>query len=38
MRPLTYFAVTSLGLLVLVFGIMSEPFYQIVLASVAKVF
>ncbi|MBX3020452.1 MAG: NADH-quinone oxidoreductase subunit N [Bdellovibrionales bacterium] len=38
MRPLSYFAVSFLALLVLVFGIASEPLYQVVLASVAKVF
>lgn len=38
LRPLSYFTVSVLALMVLVFGIFSEPFYQAVLASVAKVF
>ncbi len=38
MRPLSYFAVAFTALLVLVFGLASEPFYQVVLSSVAKVF
>lgn len=38
MRPLSYFVVTFLALGVLVFGVISEPFYKVVLASVAKVF
>lgn len=38
MRPLSYFAVATLALLVLLIGVASEPFYQVVLASVAKVF
>lgn len=38
MRPLSYFAITFMALLVLVFGLASEPFYQVVLSHVAKVF
>lgn len=38
LRPMSYFAVATLALLVLVFGLASEPFYQIVLESVANVF
>ncbi len=38
LRPLSYFAVALMALLVLVFGLASEPFYQVVLTSVAKVF
>jgi NADH-quinone oxidoreductase subunit N len=38
MRPLSYFAVSLMALLALIFGLASEPFYQVVLASVAKVF
>jgi NADH-quinone oxidoreductase subunit N len=38
LKPMSYFTVAFLALLVLVFGIASEPFYQIVLASVASVF
>lgn len=38
LRPLSYFAVTFTALMVLAFGIASEPVYQAVLASVAKVF
>jgi NADH-quinone oxidoreductase subunit N len=38
MRPLSYFAVTFLAMAVLVFGLMSEPFYKLVLVSVANVF
>ena len=37
-RPLSYFAVTFLALAALAFGLASEPFYRVVLASVAKVF
>jgi NADH-quinone oxidoreductase subunit N len=37
-RPLSYFAIAVMALLVLVIGLASEPFYQVVLASVAKVF
>jgi NADH:ubiquinone oxidoreductase subunit 2 (subunit N) len=37
-RPLSYFTVAFMALLVLVFGLASEPFYQVVLSSVAKVF
>lgn len=35
---LTYFTVAFLAAFVLLFGIASEPFYQVVLSSVAKVF
>lgn len=38
MRPLTYFSVALLALLVFVCGLASEPIYQVVLASVGKVF
>jgi len=38
LRPLSYFAVCVLALMTLVFGLASEPVYQAVLASVAKVF
>ncbi len=38
MRPLSYFTVTFLALATLAFGLASEPFYKVVLASVAKVF
>lgn len=38
LKPMSYFTVTFLALLVLVFGLASEPFYQVVLESVAKVF
>jgi NADH-quinone oxidoreductase subunit N len=38
MRPLSYFAIAVMALLVLVVGLASEPFYQVVLTSVAKVF
>lgn len=38
LRPLSYFTVAFLALLVVVVGIASEPFYQVVLNSVAKVF
>ena len=38
MRPQSYFIVAFTALLVLVFGLASEPFYQAVLSSVAKVF
>jgi len=38
MRPLSYFSVALLALFVLVFGLASEPVYQVVLASVGKVF
>ena len=38
MKPLSYFAVAFTALLILVFGFASEPFYQVVLTSVAKVF
>lgn len=38
MHPLSYFAVAMMALLVLIFGFASEPFYQVVLNSVAKVF
>ncbi|MGE0527262.1 MAG: NADH-quinone oxidoreductase subunit N [Bdellovibrionales bacterium] len=37
-RPMSYFAVTFLALLILVFGVASEPLYQVVLDSVANVF
>jgi NADH-quinone oxidoreductase subunit N len=37
-RPLSYFAVTVMAMLVLVFGLAAEPFYQVVLNSVSKVF
>ena len=38
LKPMSYFVVAFLAMLVLVFGLASEPFYQAVLASVAKVF
>jgi NADH-quinone oxidoreductase subunit N len=38
LKPLSYFVVSFLALLVLVFGLASETFYKIVLNSVAKVF
>lgn len=38
MKPLSYFTVVFLALTVVVFGLASEPFYQAVLSSVAKVF
>jgi NADH-quinone oxidoreductase subunit N len=38
MRPLSYFTVAFLAMAVLAFGLASEPFYRVVLASVAKVF
>jgi len=38
MKPLSYFAVALMALLILVVGFASEPFYQVVLTSVAKVF
>lgn len=38
LRPLSYFLVTFLAFAVLAFGLASEPFYKVVLASVAKVF
>jgi NADH-quinone oxidoreductase subunit N len=38
LRPLSYFVVVVLALLTVVFGLASEPVYQAVLASVAKVF
>jgi NADH-quinone oxidoreductase subunit N len=38
MKPLSYFTVVFLALTVIVFGLASEPFYQAVLTSVAKVF
>jgi NADH-quinone oxidoreductase subunit N len=38
LKPMSYFVVAFLAMLVLVFGLASEPFYQVVLASVAKVF
>lgn len=38
MRPMSYFAVGTLALAVVIFGLASESFYQIVLTSVAKVF
>lgn len=38
LRPLSYFAIAFMALLVLAFGFASEPFYQVVLTSVAKVF
>lgn len=38
LRPLSYFAVSFLALLTLVFGLAAEPIYQVVLSSVAKVF
>jgi NADH-quinone oxidoreductase subunit N len=38
MRPLSYFAVAFMALLVLAIGLASEPFYQVVYTSVAKVF
>lgn len=37
-RTLSYFAVAVMAIAVLVFGLTSESFYQVVLASVAKVF
>jgi NADH-quinone oxidoreductase subunit N len=37
-RPLSYFAISFLALLVVIFGLASEPFYQVVLTSLAKVF
>lgn len=37
-RPLSYFAIAFMALLVVVFGLAAEPFYQVVLTSVAKVF
>lgn len=38
LRPLSYFTVSLMALLVFVVGIAAEPFYQVVLSSVAKVF
>lgn len=38
LKPLSYFAVAFVSLLVLLFGFASEPIYQVVLTSVAKVF
>ena len=38
LRSLSYFTVAFLALLVLVCGLMAEPFYQVVLVSVGKVF
>jgi NADH-quinone oxidoreductase subunit N len=38
MKPLSYFTVIFLAVAVVVFGLASEPFYQAVLTSVAKVF
>jgi NADH-quinone oxidoreductase subunit N len=38
LRTMSYFAISLLALLVLAFGLASEPFYQAVLTSVAKVF
>lgn len=38
LRPLSYFTVSFVALLVVVFGLAAEPFYQVVLASVNKVF
>jgi NADH-quinone oxidoreductase subunit N len=38
MRPLSYFAIAFMAMLVLLFGLASEPFYQVVLTSVANVF
>ncbi len=38
LRPLSYFMVTVMALLVLAIGVASEPFYQMVLASVTVVF
>ena len=38
LRPLSYFAVAFLALTVLVFGLVSDPIYKVVLSSVAKVF
>lgn len=38
LRPLSYFVVLFLALITIVFGIASEPVYQAVLTSVAKVF
>lgn len=37
-RPLSYFVVAVMALFVFIFGIASEPIYQVVLSSVAKVF
>lgn len=38
LKPMSYFTVSFLALLILVAGLASEPVYQIVLESVAKVF
>src|SRR5690606_24958376 len=38
LRPLSYFTVVFLALLTMAFGVASEPVYQAVLATVAKVF
>ena len=38
LRPLSYFAVTALAMLTVVFGLGAESLYQMVLASVGKVF
>jgi len=38
MRPLSYFAISFTAFLVLLVGLAAEPFYQVVLTSVAKVF
>lgn len=38
LRPLSFFAVSLMAALVVAFGLAAEPFYQIVLTSVAQVF
>jgi NADH-quinone oxidoreductase subunit N len=38
LKPMSYFTVAFLALLILVFGLASEPIYQVVMESVAKVF
>ncbi len=38
LKPMSYFTVTSLALLVIVFGLASERFYTLVIHSVEKVF
>ncbi len=38
LRPLSYFTVVLLALLTLAFGLASEPAYQVMLASVTKIF
>lgn len=37
-RPLSYFAVSALAVMVIVFGLSAEPLYRMVMASVGKVF